>query len=85
MNLFFIKVHEVFRDTLFQVRRVTLVRQSLATVYEPLLKNKSFCSEKYHESGNKFFLREMSSCVFKFVFLDILMTLTQERNGFWIS
>ena len=55
MNLFFIKAHEVFRDTLFQVRRVTLVRQSLATVYEPLLKNKSFCSEKYHESGNKYF------------------------------
>ena len=27
-------------------------------------------------------LRELSSCVFKFVFLDISMTLTQERNGF---
>ena len=82
MSPFFLKAHEVFRDTLFQGRRVTLVRQFLATVYEALLKNKSFCSEKYHESGTSYILCELSSCVFKFVFLDISMTLTQERNGF---
>ena len=55
MSPFFIKALEVFRDTLFQGRRVTLVRQFLATVYEALLKNKSFCPEKCHESGNKYY------------------------------
>ena len=59
-----VNAHELFRESAFQGRKVTAVKQFQAVDYEALLKRQSFCPQPYHEREvTRFFCLECQICV----------------------